>query len=156
MGWVLGLLFWSEIEDPKGRGAGHVRQRQRTEICNFGAPSPLDFWIQRKFGAENSAIFSHVTEFPCFLDREKSEGKKYTPLLFSARKTQVPQQAKKRLGVYQKACFQGKKKENTYTPKRLQGVCGGPLRGALVYRFWPPKKKKLEACDRGSLSWAQR
>ena len=29
------------------------------------------------------------------------------------------------------------KKENTYTPKRLQGVCGGPLRAALVYRFWP-------------------
>ena len=40
-----------------------------------------------------------------------SEGKKYTPKVFSARKTQVPQQAKKRFGVYQKACFQGKKKE---------------------------------------------
>ena len=44
-----------------------------------------------------------------------------------ALKSQVPQQAKKRFGVYQKPCFQGKKKENTYTPKRLQGVCGGPL-----------------------------
>ena len=58
--------------------------------------------------------------------------------MFSALKTQVPQQAKKRLGVHQKACFQGKKKENTYTPKSLQGVCGGPLRAVLVYRFWPP------------------
>ena len=38
-----------------------------------------------------------------------SEGKKYTPKMFSALKTQVPQQAKKRFGVYQKACFQGKK-----------------------------------------------
>ena len=46
---------------------------------------------------------------------------------------------KKRFGVYPKACFQGKKKENTYTPKRLQGVCERTLRAALVYRFWPPK-----------------
>ena len=67
------------------------------------------------------------------------EGKKYTPKVFSALKTQVPQQAKKRFGVYQKACFQGKKKENTYTPKSLQGGFWGPLRAALVYRFWPPK-----------------
>ena len=50
----------------------------------------------------------------------------------------MPEQAKKRFGVYQRACFQGKKKENTYTPKSLQGVRGGPLRAALVYRFWPP------------------
>ena len=42
--------------------------------------------------------------------------------------------------MYQKACFQGKKKENTYTPKRLQGVYGRPLRAALVYRFLSPKK----------------
>ena len=58
--------------------------------------------------------------------------------MFSALKTQVPRQAKKSFGVYQKACFQGKKKENAYTPKGLQGVCGGPLRAALVYRSWPP------------------
>ena len=64
-----------------------------------------------------------------------SPGKKYTPKVFSALKTQVPQQAKKRFGVYQKACFQGKKKENTYTPKSLQGVCGGPLRAVLVCNF---------------------
>ena len=25
--------------------SGHVRPRQGTEICNFGAPSPLIFWI---------------------------------------------------------------------------------------------------------------
>ena len=67
-----------------------------------------------------------------------SEGKKYTPKVSSALKTQVPQQAKKRFGVYQKACLQGKKKENTYTPKRPQGVRGGPLCAVLVYRFWPP------------------
>ena len=67
-------------------------------------------------------------------------GGKYTPKVFSALKTQVPQQAKKRFGVYQKACLQGRKKENTYTPKNLQGVCGEPLRAVLVYRFWPPMK----------------
>ena len=71
--------------------------------------------------------------------REKSIHTK----VFSALKTQVPQQAKNRFGVYQKACFQGKKKgpekETTYTPKRLPGVCGGPLRIVLVYRFWAPK-----------------
>ena len=70
-------------------------------------------------------------------------GKKYTPKVFSALKTQVSQQAKKRFGVYQKAYFQGKKKENTYTPKRLQGVCGRPLRAVLVYRFLPPIVDKI-------------
>ena len=63
--------------------------------------------------------------------------------MFSALKTQVPRQAKKRFGVYQKACFQGEQKENTYTPKSLQGVCGGPLRTVLVYRFWPPVEWNL-------------
>ena len=65
--------------------------------------------------------------------------------MFSALKTQVPRQAKKRFGVYPKACFQGKKKENAYTPKSLQGVCGGPLRAVLVYRFWPPKNVKFRS-----------
>ena len=58
--------------------------------------------------------------------------------MFSALKTQVPQEAKDKFAVYQKPCFQGKKKENTYTPKRFQGVRGAPLRAVLVYRFWPP------------------
>ena len=52
-----------------------------------------------------------------------SEGKKYTPKVFSAVKTQVLQQAKKGLVYTKKLVFKGKKKENTYTPKRLQGVC---------------------------------
>ena len=47
--------------------------------------------------------------------------------------------------VYQKACFQGKKKENTYTPKSLRGGCWGPLRAVLVYRFWPPMSNKVKA-----------
>ena len=50
----------------------------------------------------------------------------------------MPQQAKKRFGVYQKACFQGKKKENAYTPKSLQDGCGEPSRAVLVYRLLPP------------------
>ena len=66
------------------------------------------------------------------------EGRKYTPKVFSALKTQVPQQAKRGLVYTKKLVFKGKKKENTYTPKSLQGVCGGPLRAVLVYRFWPP------------------
>ena len=61
----------------------------------------------------------------------------YTKVL-SALRTQAPQQAKKRFGVYQKACFQGKRRQNVYTPKSLRGVCEGPLRAVLVYRFWPP------------------
>ena len=54
--------------------------------------------------------------------------------------------SKKEVCVCRKACFQGKKKENTYTPKSLQGVCGGPLRAALVYIFWPPKN--FRCCQR--------
>ena len=69
----------------------------------------------------------------------QSEGKKYTPKGFSALKTQVPQQAKKRFGVYQKACFQGRRKENTHTHQRAFKVfVWEPLRAVLVYRFWPP------------------
>ena len=71
---------------------------------------------------------------------ETDLGKKYTPKVFSALKTQLPQQAKKGgLVDTKRLVFKGKKKGNTYTPKSLQGPCGGPLRAALVYRFWPPK-----------------
>ena len=69
-------------------------------------------------------------------------GKKKTPKVFSALKTQVPQQAKKQVWCIPKSLFsrekEGTKNENTYAPKRLPGVCGGPLRAVLVYRFWPP------------------
>ena len=68
-------------------------------------------------------------------------GKKYTPKVFSALKTRVPQQAKTSLVYTKKLVFNGKngtEKENTYTPKRLSGICGGPLRAVLVYRFWAP------------------
>ena len=78
-----------------------------------------------------------------------SEGIKNTAKVFSALKTQVPQQAKERFGVYRKAYFQGKRGEIMYTPKSLPGVCvwvcvcvcvcvvcgGGPLRTVLVYRL---------------------
>ena len=73
-----------------------------------------DIFLQR--GRANSWTLFRYTWVYCktfqFLIGEKKE---YTPKVFSALKTQVPQQAKKRFGVYQKACFQGKKKENTYT-----------------------------------------
>ena len=66
------------------------------------------------------------------------EGKKYTPKVFSALKLKCLNRQEKRFGVYQKASFQGKEKENTYTPKSLQGVCGERFRAVLVYRFRPP------------------
>ena len=67
-----------------------------------------------------------------------SEGKKYTPKVLSALKIQVPQQAKKEVWCIPKSLFSWENEENTYTPKNLQGGCWGPLRAALVYRFWPP------------------
>ena len=73
-----------------------------------------------------------------------SEGNKYTPKVFSALKTQVSRQAKKRFGVYPKPCSQEKKKENAYTLKSLQGVCGGPLRTVLLYRFLASYNRKSQ------------
>ena len=72
--------------------------------------------------------------------RLRGRREKYAPKVFSALKARVPQQAKKRFGEYQKACFQGKRKKRTYTPKSVLGVCGNLFAEALVYRFWPPKR----------------
>ena len=60
-----------------------------------------------------------------------SEGKKYTPKVFSALKTQVPQQAKKRFGVSRKACFQGEKE---LTVCKLGAFLKARLR--KVHFFW--------------------
>ena len=54
-------------------------------------------------------------------------GKKYTPKVFSALKTQEPEQAKKRLGVYQKACFQGKRRKIHIHQRAFEAVVGGPF-----------------------------
>ena len=62
-----------------------------------------------------------------------------------------------------KPCFQGKTKENTYTPKSLQGGCEGPLRAVLVYRFWPPIKIEVSSgschrnacCLNSQVSWEE-
>ena len=68
--------------------------------------------------------------------------------MFSALKSQVPQLAKKRFGVYQKLgkklVFEEKRGKNIYTKEPFRCVCvcvcgGGPFRTVLVYRFWPPK-----------------
>ena len=61
----------------------------------------------------------------------------YTKGVFSSENSSAST-GKKRGLVYTKKPVSREKKENTYTPKSLQGVCGGPLRAALVYRFWPP------------------
>ena len=59
--------------------------------------------------------------------------------VFSALRTQVPQQAKKEVWCVPKSLFSREKEgKYIYTPKSLPGVCAGPLRAVLVYRFWPP------------------
>ena len=58
-----------------------------------------------------------------------SEGKKYTPKLFSALKIQVSQQAKNRFGVYQKAGFNGEKRgKYIYTKEASRCLWGTRLR----------------------------
>ena len=54
--------------------------------------------------------------------------------------------SKKRFGVYQKACFLGKrrKKKKTYAPKSLPGVCGEKM--SVSSRTW---SLLLEKTDRG-------
>ena len=47
----------------------------------------------------------------------------------------------------EKLVFNGKRRKNTKNTKEsLPGVCGWPLRAALVYRFWPPKLCRAH-CD---------
>ena len=106
-----------------------IRENQR-------APNPPEFaqpCLRRPNGSHHQRKGTILGVFvPLF------GGKKvYTKGVFSSENSSAST-GKKRFGVYQKACFQGKRKEITYTPKSLQGVCGGPLRAALVYRFWPP------------------
>ena len=67
-----------------------------------------------------------------------SEGKKFLPKCFQLWKLKCLNRQKRGLVYTKKLVFKRKKKENTFTPKSLQGVCGGPLRTVLVYRFWPP------------------
>ena len=54
-------------------------------------------------------------------------GEKYTPKLFSARKSQVPQQAKKRLGIYPKARFQGKRRKIHIHQRGFKVFVGDPF-----------------------------
>ena len=59
--------------------------------------------------------------------------KKYTPKVFSALKTQVPQQAKKRFGVYQKAWSQGKRRtKSIYTKEPPRCLWGTSSQGIGV------------------------
>ena len=71
---------------------------------------------------------------------ESSEGKKvYTKGVFSSENASAST-GNKEVWCIPKSSFSREKKENTYTPKSLQGVFGGPLRAVLVYRFWPPMR----------------
>ena len=55
----------------------------------------------------------------------RSEGRKYTPKAFSALKTQVLQQAKKRFGVYQNAGFSKGKRRKIHIHQRAFKVFVG-------------------------------
>ena len=56
-----------------------------------------------------------------------SEGKNIHQKVFSALKTQVPQQAKKRFGVYQKACFKGKRRKIHIQQRASKVFVGDPF-----------------------------
>ena len=63
-------------------------------------------------------------------------GKSIHQRCFQLGKLKCLNRQKRGLVYTKKLVFKG-----TYTPKRLQGVCGGPLCGVLLYRFWPPIKQ---------------
>ena len=62
-----------------------------------------------------------------FRKYQGSEGKKYTPKVFSALKTQVPQQPKKRFAVYQKLVFKGKRRKIRVHQSAFEMFVGGPF-----------------------------
>ena len=73
--------------------------------------------------------------------RGQQIGGKKTPKVLSALQTQVPEQAKKRFGAYQKKLvFKGKEGEKHIHQRVFQGCFRGPFRTALVYRCWPPSR----------------
>ena len=63
------------LDDLGGRFSGHVRPRQGTEICNFGAPSPLEAldWIFCFF-SRFSVQFSKTSPPKSGESSEKSSG----------------------------------------------------------------------------------
>ena len=67
----------------------------------------------------------------------------YTKGVFSSENSSASTGKKEVWCIPKKLVFKGKRKENTYTPKSLQGACGGPLRAVLVYRFWPPIRFRM-------------
>ena len=60
----------------------------------------------------------------------------HTKGVFSSENSTVST-GKKEVWCLLKSLFSREKKEKTHTPKSLPGVCGGPLRTGLVYKFWP-------------------
>ena len=83
-------------------------------------------------------------DFAIWAHKVRREKKKYTPKVFSALKTQVPQQAERGLVYTKRLVFEGKRREIHMHQRAFQvcvcvSVCGGPLCTAFVYRFWPPK-----------------
>ena len=84
------------------------------------------------------------------MTQNRLEAKKYTPKVFSALKTQVPQQGKRGLVHTKKLVFKGKRRKIRIHQRALKVFVGGPLRAALVYRFWPPNRglKEVEFVGR--------
>ena len=73
----------------------------------------------------------------CLQSLEIGGKKFFTKGVFSSENSSAST-GKREVWCIPKSLFSREKEENTYTPKSLQGVCGGPLRAVLVYRFWPP------------------
>ena len=121
----------------KSRKAGGTRNRVQLSHGDDGVQSLLCGHGFSLFLA--MLVFLGLSSFGMHARCNVRRKKKYTPKVFSALKTHVPQRAKKRFGCLPKSLFSREKKEKTYTPKSLPGVGVGPLRTVLVYRFWPPK-----------------
>ena len=125
-----GVLLASPTESPRMRaGQQHKRALPQRACAQLTPQNENLFLVFRPPGHQ-----CEMNSNPHLIGGKKV----YTKGVFSSENSKCLNRQEKRFGVYQKACFQGKKKENTYTPKSLQGVCGERFRAALVYRFRPP------------------
>ena len=113
--------------------------RKGAKICKF---KTVERSKNRRKNAKTIGVFFvdrllAIFQWPYSGD-QLLEGKKYTPKVFSARKLKFLNRQKKRFGVYQKACFQGKKRK-IHTLETSGGLITG-----LFWKKKSPKKKGSE------------
>ena len=138
----------------------------------FGLPGPLKslriqiargfdwkspaVWASKNFGA----FCKEVSQLQSLLGgiriaalwRENN----YTPKVFSALKTQVPQQAKNRFGVFQKPCFQGKRRKISIHQRAFKVFVGDPFAQHWCIDFGILFLRRPIAPHNGPLSPSQR